>query len=322
MVEVVKSAKINYMKTIEHIKNTFAAKEPYPTAITCLLSIVNYFKGSIEPKFLITSSKTFEGVTKLSHLSNTANAVGFETKSVRSNLENLRTINKPVILFIENDQCQKDYIVCYDYYDNRFLVGVPGLGITQYTDEEMTAIWEGIMLYLTVSDNFVLKKDYENKRLQWVLSKFSNTWIAFVFYIVFAIFSITLFLLAVKILPVINLQSIICSLFSFLFFIASISFKQYAEKTFAIAISKTIENNDVSLVPVEKIDGFLYTVNLVEYALIVIVSVILYQENLPLSIQISIFILASWALLRIWESFLIIKSSIKALLQLFDFCTR
>jgi len=142
------------MRNLKKIRKSFVTGKKHPSAILSLMSIVRYHGGIVYPKFLTDESKTIDGVTKLSHLVNAANAVGLVTKAVRSNIENLKIIINPVILFVTNDQGKEDYIVCYGY-DRRFLVGVPGWSLTQFSDEEMMSVWESkIMLYLEPIDSF------------------------------------------------------------------------------------------------------------------------------------------------------------------------
>jgi hypothetical protein len=314
------------MKTVEQIRDSFVDREAYPTAILCLLSVVRYHGGIIEPQFLEVASKTLEGVTKLSHLADAADTVGLFTKGVRSSLDHLKKITHPVILFVNNDQGKSDYMVCYGY-DGRFLVGVPTWGLTQFSDEEVLAVWDSrIMLYLEPTDRFVLEKEQEKRKRRWMLDKFSNAWMSMLFFLFFTSLFLVAFFLGINFLQINSIEkSIVFFSLSVVFLTVCIGFKNYGIKAFDLTVSEIMADLDTSSIPDKQLKDFFHvTCSFFEYILSIPIICMLVFYSCAES---SIWVLGVAALLTIWVLFKLFECKIKIkqqkiiLFQLYDFCT-
>lgn len=160
------------MRSLEHIQKTFTASDNDPTAVLCLASIIQYHGGTANLEYLISLSQTINGITRLSNLVKAAESVGLKAIGGKSALDSLKIISIPVILHVRNDIGDSDFVVCYGFYDNYFLLGIPSWGLMQFREEEMEIVWESrIMLYLEPTSSFVLKQNLIRKSFQYLISK-------------------------------------------------------------------------------------------------------------------------------------------------------
>lgn len=126
--------------------------------VMCLLSIIRYHKGYEDPTSQLSACRTANGVTLLSDLVKVAETIGFSTQTGNSTLENLKKFPNPVILHIRNDWGEYDFVVCYGFSSNFFLVGVPNWGLMEFREVEMDVLWESrVVLYLEPTSSFKKK---------------------------------------------------------------------------------------------------------------------------------------------------------------------
>ena len=143
------------MKSFNFIRKTFVYRDIPSAGIMCLLSIIKYHKGYKDPAYLLSASETTNEITTLSGLAKAAEAIGFSTKSGNSTLDNLKKFPHPVILHIRNDWGEYDFVVCYGFNRNFFLVGVPFWGLMEFREREMDVLWESrFILYLEPTNSF------------------------------------------------------------------------------------------------------------------------------------------------------------------------
>lgn len=147
----------------EYVKKTFVSAVKFPTGIACLLSIIKFHGGAVAPWLLVAWSGTKEGLTTLAGLKKAATNVGLKANVRIMNVEELQHVVTPVILFFENEQGKKDFVVCYGFDGDRFVVGDTSWGLMQYWPEEMEVMWiKGICMTLPPDKNFI--SEYEQKK--------------------------------------------------------------------------------------------------------------------------------------------------------------
>lgn len=146
------------MKSLNFIRRTFVYRDIPSAGVMCLLSIIRYHKGYEDPTSLLSACRTANGVTLLSDLVKVAETIGFSTQTGNSTLENLKKFPNPVILHIRNDWGEYDFVVCYGFNRNFFLVGVPNWGLMEFREVEMDVLWESrVVLYLEPTSSFKKK---------------------------------------------------------------------------------------------------------------------------------------------------------------------
>jgi ATP-binding cassette, subfamily C, bacteriocin exporter len=158
------------MKEPNLIKKTFTKQySQFYCGLACLTSIVKYHGGEItQEKLRETSGTTLQG-TSLLGLYQSAQKLGFEVKGYEADFENLKKIEAPVILHILKDGNLEHYVVCYGYDAGRFTIGDPGIGIVDYTEEQLEAVWKSrAMLVLTPGEGFKRKKTESKNQWNWI----------------------------------------------------------------------------------------------------------------------------------------------------------
>ncbi|WP_291399531.1 peptidase domain-containing ABC transporter [Daejeonella sp.] len=159
------------MLKLSSIKKTFVLQQDQSDCgVACLLSLINYYKGtnSLE-KLRELSGTTITGTTLLG-LYQCANQVGFTAEAFEADMPNLKALNEPCILHVLMEGNLEHYIVCYGYeHDSAtFIIGDPGKGLTQITELELDQIWQSkALLQLIPKDSFELKKQQHNAKWLW-----------------------------------------------------------------------------------------------------------------------------------------------------------
>lgn len=159
------------MLKLSSIKKTFVLQQDQSDCgVACLLSLINYYKGtnSLE-KLRELSGTTITGTTLLG-LYQCANQVGFTAEAFEADMPNLKALNEPCILHVLMEGNLEHYIVCYGYeHDSAtFTIGDPGKGITKITELELDLIWQSkALLQLIPKDSFELKKQQHNAKWLW-----------------------------------------------------------------------------------------------------------------------------------------------------------
>ncbi|MDP2337447.1 MAG: cysteine peptidase family C39 domain-containing protein [Bacteroidota bacterium] len=154
----------------KRIKATFTKQySQFYCGLACLTSIVKYHGGeTTQEKLRDTSGTTLQG-TSLLGLYQSAKKLGFEAQAFEADLENLKKMDAPVILHILKDGNLEHYEVCYGFEKDRFLIGDPGIGIVEYREEELEAVWKSkALLMLKPGNGFVRKKAESKNQLTWL----------------------------------------------------------------------------------------------------------------------------------------------------------
>lgn len=139
----------------------------YSCGLACLASIVNYYGGNISQSELMQSSGTTLNGTSMLGLYQAAKKMGLEAKGFEAEISHLKELKEPVILHVLVDGKREHFIVCYGYQD-KFLIGDPGWGITEYGETELEAIWKSkTLLQLKPTEKFVQNDGIANEKWLW-----------------------------------------------------------------------------------------------------------------------------------------------------------
>ena len=156
-------------KDVKFIRKTFTKQySQFYCGLACLTSIVKYHGGeTTQEKLRDTSGTTLQG-TSLLGLYQSAQKLGFEAQAFEADLENLKQMEAPVILHILKDGSLEHYVVCYEFENDRFLIGDPGIGIVEYREEELGAVWKSkAMLVLNPGNGFIRKRTKSKNQRAW-----------------------------------------------------------------------------------------------------------------------------------------------------------
>lgn len=160
----------------DRIKETFTLASGASAGIACLSSIIKYYGGEVSDEMLLqwsrevkslevisvneesqkrespeerNSDETADEQVTLDGMKEAATCAGFHANIRLMTIDQLMTMQAPLILFFENECGLKDFSVCYGFDGNRFVVGEPSFGLMQYMPGEMKDMWiEGIALVL------------------------------------------------------------------------------------------------------------------------------------------------------------------------------
>lgn len=157
------------MKPLKHIKHTHVRQHgEYSCGLACLASIVKYHEGEIRQEQLRhISGTTLRGTTILG-LYQAANKIGFDAEGYGADIENLKKIENPVVLHVIIDNKRQHFVVCYGF-DGKFMIGDPGWGVVQYTEDELNAIWQSkTLMALSPNPHFAKAKAETAQKRKWI----------------------------------------------------------------------------------------------------------------------------------------------------------
>ncbi|QIA09589.1 peptidase domain-containing ABC transporter [Draconibacterium halophilum] len=155
----------------KHITKTFTKQHnQFYCGLACLASLVKYYGGETTQEKLREESGTTLNGTSLLGLYQAAKKLGFEAGGYEADIKNLKEQCDPVILHILKEEKLEHFVVCYGFANGKFIIGDPGWGVTEYTEEELAAVWKSkTLLKLSPGKNFVTKEsETKNKRI-WFL---------------------------------------------------------------------------------------------------------------------------------------------------------
>ena len=119
--------------------------------VSCLLSIIRYYKGNLPIERLRDMTKTDKNGTSAFHLVECANNIGFSSKGLKcNNIEDLKKLNLPCIAHLVINKSYKHYVVIYNVNYKRKIITImdPAKGIVKMSFDEFDKIWSKIIIEL------------------------------------------------------------------------------------------------------------------------------------------------------------------------------
>lgn len=159
------------MENFKHITKTFTKQHSqFYCGLACLVSFVKYYGGETTQEKLREESGTTLNGTSLLGLYQAAKKLGFETGGYEADLKTLKDQREPVILHILKEEKLEHFVVCYGFSKGKFIIGDPGWGVTEYTEEELAAVWKSkTLLKLTPGSDFITKESENRDKRTWFL---------------------------------------------------------------------------------------------------------------------------------------------------------
>ena len=157
--------------TQKHLQQTFTLQhDQSDCGVACLLSIIQYYRGSESLEKLRELSGTTKQGTTLLGLFQAANQLGFTAQGNEADLQAVIDHKEPLILHVVIEERLQHYVVCYGFKEDKFIIGDPARGVTTYTKEELENIWQSkICLTLSPNSDFVKTETQKNNKKQWFL---------------------------------------------------------------------------------------------------------------------------------------------------------
>lgn len=116
--------------------------------VASLSMIIKYYKGSIDNSYLSELTKTNKDGTTAYHLVEGAKKLGFESKGLKTNLDDLNKLILPCIAHVIINKTFNHYIVIYEinYKGKYLIVADPSTKLKKISFKEFKEIWTGIIL--------------------------------------------------------------------------------------------------------------------------------------------------------------------------------
>ena len=156
---------------IKHITKTFTKQHSqFYCGLACLASLVKYYGGETTQEKLREESGTTLNGTSLLGLYQAATKLGFEAGGYEADIKNLKEQREPVILHILKEEKLEHFVVCYGFANGKFIIGDPGWGVTEYTEEELDVVWKSkTLLKLSPGSDFITKESENRDKRTWFL---------------------------------------------------------------------------------------------------------------------------------------------------------
>lgn len=161
---------------LQKIKLTFIKTNNSQLAgLSCLASVVKFYEGNARINELLKNSGALASNISLLGLCKAAQAEGFEANGYKGSIDFLMEQEKPVILHLEKDSGNEDFVVVYGWQNNKFVIGDPQWGIVEYREEELDAVWKSkALMLLEPSVSFQSVKDKKQIKKEWVIKLFKK----------------------------------------------------------------------------------------------------------------------------------------------------
>lgn len=157
---------------IKKIKKTFVLQhDQSDCGVACLSSLVKYYGGNVSLEKLREISGTTRQGTTLLGLYQGANHVGFEAEGNEADIQALIDYGEPLILHVLMDNKLQHYIVCYNFDNDKFVIGDPRKGIIYYSKKELEEIWVSRKcLTLKPKNSFQKTGDTNKAKKEWIIN--------------------------------------------------------------------------------------------------------------------------------------------------------
>lgn len=138
--------------------------------LACMASAVKYYGGVAKQEQMVSNSGTTITGTTLLGLYHLAPTLGLEADGYEGDTKALKDVTDLAILHILNENSMQHYVVCYGWNGSHFIIGDPGKGVVEMTEEELNEAWKSKSLLLVKpASNFVKQKELRSQR--WLLAK-------------------------------------------------------------------------------------------------------------------------------------------------------
>ncbi len=116
--------------------------------VASLSMIIKYYKGYADNNYLSDLTKTGKDGTTAYHIVEGAKKLGFESKGLKTNLNDLDKIIMPCIAHIVINKTYNHYVVIYEinFKKNYLIIGDPATKLYKMSFHEFQSLWTGVIL--------------------------------------------------------------------------------------------------------------------------------------------------------------------------------
>lgn len=190
------------------IKTIVRQKDQSDCGVACLLTIIQYHQGTGSLENLRKLSGTSKQGTTLLGLYQAAQEIGFTPEGGEADTEWLKSIDHPVVLHVIIDKRLQHYVVCYGFKNDKFIIGDPARGLLEYTETELSDIWQSkALLTLVPNDQFLKKETVTKGQYEWIKNTLREDapllWVIFVTSLIVSVFGVSLAIFSQRLIDVI-----------------------------------------------------------------------------------------------------------------------
>ena len=139
--------------------------------VACLLSLIQYYGGTVTLEKLRELSGTNTEGTTLLGLYQAAGQIGFDAEGCGADIPALIEHGKPIILHVLIDKRLNHYVICYAYENEKFVIGDPAKGVVYYSAEELEEIWvERKCLTLKTNSEFEKTESLQRSKRKFLIN--------------------------------------------------------------------------------------------------------------------------------------------------------
>lgn len=241
------------MKTLNKF-NTYFVKQhgDFSCGVACLSMIIKYYGGNIRQEQLQAISGTSLQGTSLLGLYQAANTVGFKASGLQADkMSSLKDLKEPCILHVVKNNKEEHFIVCFGFFDDRFIIGDPSWGILRMSDSELEAIWvTKALLKFELTDKFIQEQTKKNSKAKWLLEILKTDYpiliMGFFFGILIALLGLVTAIFSQKLidelLPSHDYKRIVGGISLFLVLLLFRTFFEYLRNIFSIRQARDFNN--------------------------------------------------------------------------------
>jgi len=152
---------------LNNIRKKFISKKEFSSGLSCLASMIKYYDGDKIHAYqmgLLRKRNLVSCKTVLQFCS-AARVLEFSGDRYEANMDELCSAEFPIIIPVTPEQDKLEFIICYGY-KTRFIVGDPIVGIIEYTDAEMSSVWQNEFIKIVPSSIFKTTKQINREKLK------------------------------------------------------------------------------------------------------------------------------------------------------------
>lgn len=134
--------------------------------------ILRYHGGDANLEYLKEISGTNSRGTSFLGLMQASHKIGLSAEAYEAEIDELKKITEPAILYVELENGLQHYIVFFLYHKDNFIVGDPSEGIKKISKTQIVKIWRtGYLLKIEARKVKQVKKNYQFQQYRWLLHK-------------------------------------------------------------------------------------------------------------------------------------------------------
>lgn len=149
--------------------------------VACLLTIIKHYKGcnTFENIRYLTKCND-NGITAL-NLMEASNKLGFSSKGIKCNYEELYKLQKPLICHLLLKNGYNHYVVLYEINTKGVVIFDPYYGIKKYSKDEFLSIWTNIVIELKCTRKLDFIKENNTYYLKDIIIKNKTSYFIIIF---------------------------------------------------------------------------------------------------------------------------------------------